>query len=58
MSDLPKIGVSRAETGKGLSLPLSDLCAVITDEEITGLPVFELFAYEEVAEFILSGDYL
>lgn len=57
MSDLPKIGVSRAETGKGLSLPLSELCAVITDEEITGLPVFELTAYKEVAEYILSGEY-
>ena len=58
MSDLPKIGVSRKETGKGLKLPVSELCAVVTDEDITGLPVFELDAYEDVAEFILSGDYL
>ncbi len=58
MSDLPKIGVSRKATGKGLSLPPEELCAVITDEEITGIPVFGLTDYVEVAEFILSGDYL
>lgn len=58
MSDLPKIGVSRKETGKGLSLPLAELCAVVSDEEITEIPVFALDAYEEVAEFILSGEYL
>ena len=57
-SDLPKIGVSRKETGKGLSLPVSELCAVITDEEISGLPVFALDDYKAVAEFILEGEYL
>ena len=57
MSALPKIGVSRKETGKGLSLPVSELCAVITDEEIQGIPLFGLSDYEAVAEFILEGDY-
>lgn len=58
MSDLPKIGVSRKETGKGLSLPVKDLCAVITDEEVSGIPVFALDAHEAVADYILSGAYL
>ena len=57
-SDLPKIGVSRKATGKGLSLPVSELCAVITDEDISGLPVFALDDYAAVAEFILEGEYL
>lgn len=57
MSDLPKIGVSRKTTGKGLSLPLSDLCAAVTDEAVSGIPVFALNAYAEVAEFILNGDF-
>lgn len=54
-SSLPKIGVSRKATGKGLSMPLSALVAVITDEEIAGLPTFALDAFSEVADFILSG---
>ncbi len=58
MSDLPKIGVSRKETGKGLSLPLEELCAVISDEEISGVKRFSLDDFEAVAEFILSGEYL
>lgn len=59
MSDLPKIGVSRKETGKGLSLPVSELCAVITDDEaIDAANVFGLEDFDEVAEFILSGEYV
>lgn len=58
MSDLPKIGVSRKATGKGLSLPTSELCAVITDEEITDIEAFALDDFEGVAEFILTGAYL
>ncbi len=58
MSNLPKIGVSRKETGKGLSLPVSELCAVITDEDIREIPRFDLDDYEAVAGFILEGDYL
>ena len=57
MSSLPKIGVSRKATGKGLSLPVSELCAVVTDEEVSGVPVFGLDEYEAVAAFILEGDY-
>lgn len=58
MSDLPKIGISRRATGKGLSLPPEELCAVITDEDVNAARVFALDAYDEVAEFILSGEYL
>lgn len=54
MSDLPKIGVSRKATGKGLSLPVSELCAVITDEPVEAEHVFPLDAYGEVADFILN----
>lgn len=58
MSELPKIGISRRATGKGLSLPPEELCAVITDEDVNAARVFALDAYDEVAEFILSGEYL
>lgn len=58
MSDLPKIGLSRKATGKGLSLPVSELCAVVTDEDVAAVNLFGLEDYEEVAEFILSGEYM
>ena len=58
MSDLPKIGLSRAATGKGLSLPLEQLCAVVTDEDIPASNLFGLEDFDAVADFILSGEYL
>ena len=59
MSDLPKIGICRKATGKGLSLPVEELCAVITDEKERMATVqFGLEDVDEVAEFILSGEYL
>ena len=57
-SDLPKIGVSRKETGKGLSLPAEELCAAVTDEDVEGIPVFGLSDFDGVSDFILFGKYL
>ena len=57
-SGLPKIGFSRKATGKGLSLPLSELCAVITDEAYDGIRCFFIDDVAGVADFILSGGYL
>ena len=52
-SSVSKIGYSRAATGKGLSLPVSELAAVITDEEnIEHRFKFGLEDVKEVADFI------
>lgn len=55
MSDLPKIGISRKETGKGFSLPLDELAAVVTDEDVEHINKFGLDDVEQVAELIANG---
>ena len=53
--ELPRIGISRKATGRGLRLPVEQHIAVITDEEMTGeIPVFALDDVEGVAEFLLD----
>lgn len=61
---LPRIGISRAATGKGFRLPVSEYAAVITDEgtapdsseEVSvarhSVPVFALDDIDGIAEFI------
>ncbi len=61
---LPRIGISRAATGKGFRLPVSEYAAVITDEETApdssgevgiverSIPVFALDDIDGIAEFI------
>jgi len=54
-SCIPKIGISRKETGKGLSVDPEQLAAVITDDpDICHRFIFGLEDVEAVADFITS----
>ena len=53
--NIPKIGISRKATGKGLPHPVETYAAVVTDEEnIPDLtvPVFGLEDIEQITEFV------
>ncbi len=50
----PRIGISRAATGKGLAHPADSYMAVVTDEDIScRCPRFGLDDIEEITEFII-----
>ena len=52
---IPKIGISRKATGKGLPHPLNTYVAVVTDDETIPngiIPVFGLEEITEIAEFL------
>ena len=55
---LPKIGISRRETGRGFRLPLSEYAAVVTDEDPADfpreLPVFSFSEIAGLADFIIG----
>ena len=51
-SGIPKIGFSRKDTGKGMSLPADMLVAIITDEEIEHEFKFGIEDVTGVADFI------
>ncbi|MBQ9733475.1 MAG: molybdopterin-guanine dinucleotide biosynthesis protein B, partial [Clostridia bacterium] len=50
----PRIGISRAATGKGLAHPADSYMAVVTDEDIScRCPRFGFDDIEEITEFII-----
>lgn len=52
---IPRIGISRKATGKGLPHPVEQYIAVVTDDETIStdrIPVFALDDVEHIAEFI------
>ena len=56
--DIPKIGISRKESVKGLPQPDSHYMAVVTDDESVsapGIPVFDLKDITGITEFILQA---
>ena len=64
-SNIPKIGVSRKATKKGLSMEPKNLVALITDEKTEKyleqnkkLKVFGLDDIEEVADYIANGEFI
>ena len=52
---IPRIGISRAATGKGLPHPADTYAAIVTDEALgdPGVPVFGLDETENITEFVL-----
>ncbi len=59
LEKLPRIGVSRRATGKGLPMAPEAYLAVVTDEVFpqTKVPCFGLNDYEKVAAFIMEQDF-
>ena len=56
--DIPKIGISRKESGKGFPHPVSHYMAVVTDDESVsapGIPVFDLEDITGITESILQA---
>ena len=53
---IPKIGISRKSTGKGLTGPADSFLALVTDDEsiITDKPCFSFDEPENIAEFIMK----
>ena len=53
---IPKIGISRKSTGKGLTGPADSFLALVTDDEsiITDRPCFSFDEPENIAEFIMK----
>ena len=57
-SSIPKIGVSRLATGKGLSVDINELAALITDDHNLIHPVrFGFDDVKEVAEWLLDENF-
>ena len=57
-ADIPRIGISRLATGKGLPCPPTDYLAVVTDDPALsgcGVPVFGLENTEELVNYFLSA---
>ncbi len=55
---IPRIGISRLATGKGLPCPATDYLAVVTDDPglaHCGVPVFGLEDTEELVNYFLSA---
>lgn len=54
---IPRIGICRKATGKGLPQPVESYIAVVTDDdglENKGIPVFSLEDVDGITEFILN----
>lgn len=55
--NIPKIGICRKATGKGLPHPMEQYIAVVTDDETINseqVPIFGLDDVQRIAEFVMS----
>lgn len=55
--NIPKIGICRKATGKGLPHPMEQYIAVVTDDETINseqIPIFGLEDVQRIAEFVMS----